>query len=125
LESQRAHRVGEQIHKEISALLVKGLKDPRIGFVTITAVEMTPDLHLARVFFTVMGDEAAQRQTEKGLKNSVPFLRRELGRRLRMRYIPDILFCHDSSLEYGNRIDALLKEIQTEESDDRGDSEAD
>jgi len=125
LESQRAHRVGEQIHKEISALLVKGLKDPRIGFVTITAVEMTPDLHLARVFFTVMGDEAAQRQSEKGLKNSVPFLRRELGKRLRMRYVPDILFCHDSSLEYGNRIDALLKEIETEESDDRGDSEAD
>jgi len=125
LESQRAHRVGEQIHKEISALLVKGLKDPRIGFVTITAVEMTPDLHLARVFFSVMGDAAAQRQSEKGLKNSVPFLRRELGKRLRMRYVPDILFCHDSSLEYGNRIDALLKEIQTEESDDSGDSEAD
>ena len=125
LESQRAHRVGEQIHKEISALLVKGLKDPRIGFVTITAVEMTPDLHLARVFFSVMGDAAAQRQSEKGLKNSVPFLRRELGKRLRMRYVPDILFCHDSSLEYGNRIDALLKEIETEESDDRGDSEAD
>lgn len=121
MESQRSHRVGEQIHKEISALLVKGLKDPRIGFVTITAVEVTPDMHLARVYFTVMGDDAARRDTEKGLKSSVPFLRRELGRRLRMRYVPDILFSYDSSLEYGNRIDTILKEIQTDA--DRGDSE--
>ena len=125
MEFKRSHRVGEQIHKEISALLVKGLKDPRIGFVTITAVEVTPDMHLARVYFTVMGDEKARRNTEKGLQSSVPFLRRELGRRLGMRYVPDILFCFDSSLEYGNRIETLLKEIHAEESDDRGDSESD
>lgn len=123
MEFQRSHRVGEQIHKEISALLIKGLKDPRIGFVTITAVEVTPDMHLARVYFTAMGDEKVRRDTEKGLQSSVPFLRRELGRRLRMRYVPDILFCFDSSLEYGNRIETLLKEIRTEDADDRGDSE--
>jgi len=125
LEFQRSHRVGEQIHKEISALLVKGLKDPRIGFVTITAVEVTPDMHLARVYFTVMGDEKVRRNTEKGLQSSVPYLRRELGRRLSMRYIPDILFCFDASLEYGNRIETLLKEIHTEGDDGRGDPETD
>ena len=126
MSSQRSHRVGEQIQKEISALLVKGLKDPRIGFVTITGVEMTPDLHLARVFFSVMGDEKAQRETEAGLKSSVPFIRRELGKRLRMRYTPDLIFSYDHSLEYGNRIDALLEEIQESgKSDDRTDTDED
>jgi len=122
LEFQRAHRVGEQIQKEISALLVRGLKDPRIGFVTITAVEVTPDLHLARVYFTAMGDEAARKNSELGLKHSVPFLRRELGRRLRMRYVPDLLFVFDSSLEYGNRIESLLRDLKTGPDDDQEDS---
>jgi ribosome-binding factor A len=125
LEFKRSHRVGEQIHKEISALLIKGLKDPRIGFVTITAVEVTPDMHLARIYFTVIGDEKVRRETEKGLQSSVPFLRRELGRRLAMRYVPDILFNYDSSLEYGNRIETLLKEIHSEDVNGRGDSEVD
>jgi ribosome-binding factor A len=82
-------------------------------------------MHLARVYFTVMGDEKARRDTEKGLQSSVPFLRRELGRRLGMRYVPDILFAFDSSLEYGNRIETLLKEINTEDDDGSGDPEAD
>jgi len=123
LEFSRSSRVGESVHKEISALLLKGLKDPRIGFVTITAVDVTPDLHLARVYFTVMGDEEARRETEKGLKSSVPYIRRELGKRLRMRYVPDIIFRFDSSLEYGSRIESLLREIETDSSDDPGDSE--
>ncbi|KIH76799.1 ribosome-binding factor A [Geoalkalibacter ferrihydriticus] len=122
MEFQRSHRVGDQIHKEISVLLVKGLKDPRIGFVTITSVEVTPDLHLARVFFTVMGDEKARRESEAGLKSSTPFIRRELGKRLRMRYTPDLLFCYDTSVDYGNRIDKLLQDIQDEQQDDQGDS---
>jgi len=116
---QRPHRVGEAIHKEVSALLVKGLKDPRIGFVTINAVEVTPDLHLARVYFTVMGDEQARRDSAAGLKSSVPFLRRELGKRLRMRYVPDLLFVYDTSIDYGNRIENLIRQIHE---DDRGDS---
>ena len=123
---QRASRVGEQIHKEISALLVKGLKDPRIGFITITAVDVTSDLHLARVFFTVMGGPEAIRETERGLKSSIPFIRRELGRRLRLRYVPDLLFQHDTSLEYGNRIETLLQEIQQSDgADDTSDTEKD
>jgi ribosome-binding factor A len=125
LEFQRAHRVGEQIQQEISSLLIKGLKDPRLGFVTITSVEVTPDLHLARVYFTVIGDEAVRRETAAGLKSSVPYLRRELGRRLRMRYVPDLLFLFDTSLEYGNRIETLIRELHAEESDDRGGSQDD
>ncbi len=125
MDSQRAHRVGEQIHKEVSALLQKGLKDPRIGFITVTGVEMTPDLHLARIFFTIIGDEAARRETEAGLRRAVPYLRREIGRSLRMRYIPDLLFQYDSSIEYGNRIESLLREIRHDVPDDSGHSEED
>ncbi len=104
-------------------MLVRGLRDPRIGFVTITGVEVTPDLHLARVFFSVIGDEKARRETQRGLESSAPYLRRELGRHLRMRYVPDILFQFDASLEYGNRIESLLKEIHTQPVDDQNDSE--
>lgn len=125
MEFQRSHRVAEQIHHEISQLLIKGLKDPRIGFVTITAVEVTPDMHLARVFFTAIGDAAARRNTEQGLKSSIPYLRRELGRRLRMRYVPDLLFQYDTSIEYGDRIESLIKEIHERDADHPGDSDAD
>lgn len=125
MASQRAQKVGEQIHKEISDLLQRGIRDPRIGFVTITAVEVPPDLHLARIFFSVIGDEKVRRDTEKGLNSAVPFLRRELGRRLRLRHTPDLLFQYDTSIEYGNRIESLLREIHVEDSDDRGHSDED
>jgi len=117
LPSQRAHRVGELIQKEISALLLRGLNDPRIGFVTITGVEVTPDLHLARVYYTVIGDEAARRNCAAGLKSATPFIRQQLGRQLQMRYTPDLLFHYDSSIDYGNRIDSLLRDIKRDEDD--------
>jgi ribosome-binding factor A len=116
--SQRAHRVGELIQQEISALLIRGLKDPRIGFVTITGVEVTPDLHLARVYYTVIGDEAARRNSAAGLKSSIHFIRQQLGKQLRMKYLPDLQFQYDTSIEYGNRIESLLRNIHTEEIDD-------
>jgi len=122
LEFQRSHRVAEQIHKEISALLIKGLKDPRIGFVTITAVEVTSDMGLARIFFSAFGSDAEVKNTEKGLKSSVPYLRRELGKRLRLRFVPELLFQFDHSLAYGNHIDALLRQVSTEHTDDQDDS---
>ena len=114
MPSQRAHRVGELIQQEISALLIRGLKDPRIGFVTITGVEVTPDLHLARVYYTVVGDEAMRRQTAAGLKSSIPFIRQQLGRQLRMKYLPDLIFEYDTSIEYGNRIESLLRDLHTD-----------
>jgi len=115
--SQRAQRVGESIQQEISALLLRGLNDPRIGFVTITGVDVTPDLHLARVYFTVIGDEAARRNCAAGLKSATPFIRQQLGRQLRMRYTPDLLFHYDGSIDYGNRIETLLREIHHDDGD--------
>ena len=115
--SQRAQRVGELIQKEISALLLRGLKDPRIGFVTITGVEVTPDLHLARVYYTVIGDDAAKRSSAAGLQSSVPYIRQQLGKQLRMKYLPDLIFQYDSSIDYGNRIESLLREIHHDDGD--------
>lgn len=108
---KRSDKIAETIHELISSLLSRGLNDPRIGFVTITAVEVTDDLHLARIFFTVIGDEQAKKNTEAGLNSAKGHIRRELGRELSLRYLPDLLFVYDHSQEYGNRIDSLLKEI--------------
>ena len=113
MQHKRSDKVAETIHELISSILSRGLNDPRIGFVTITAVEVTDDLHLARVFFTVIGDDQAKKESEAGLNSAKGFLRRELGKSLTMRYTPDLLFKYDHSGEYGSRIDSLLKEIDT------------
>jgi ribosome-binding factor A len=115
--SQRADRVSELIHKEISSLLVKGLKDPRIGFVTISSVSMTPDLRMAKVYYTVMGKTGACKETAAGLQSSIPFIRKQLGRILRMRFIPELEFLYDESVEYGQRIESILRDIKTEQGD--------
>lgn len=125
MAQQRSRRIGDQIHKEISALLIKGLKDPRIGFVTITGVDVTPDLHLARVYYTVMGDAEARIDTEKGLLSATPFIRGELGRRMRLRYTPDLLFVFDSTLDYSDNINRLLREANLRRADDNEDSGVD
>lgn len=99
-------------------MLLKGLKDPRVGFVTITAVSVTSDMHLARVYYTVYGDDNQRKETQKGLQSAIPFFRRELGRRLRMRYVPDLVFEFDKALEYGNRIDSLLRQLNEDKPSD-------
>ena len=116
---KRSEKVAEAVHELISGLLVKGLKDPRIGFVTVTGVKVSDDLHLATVYFTVVGSEEEKKATEAGLNSARGFIRKEMGKSLRMRYVPDILFKYDVAVEYGNRIDSLLKQIDTtEEADD-------
>lgn len=111
VSTQRAQRVAETIHHEISQLLIRGLKDPRIGFVTITGVDVTPDLRSARVYYTVIGDDENRAASAAGLKSSVPYLRQQLGRVLRLRYVPELVFAYDSSVDYGNRIEKLLREV--------------
>ncbi len=110
--------MAETIHKEISSLLLRGLKDPRIGFVTITAVDMTPDLSQAKVFYSLIGSDEERKATAAGLKSSAPYIRQQLGRVLRLRFIPEILFEYDTSVEYGQRIEKLLSEVLPEESDE-------
>lgn len=115
---KRSEKVAEAIHEEISNLLVKGLKDPRVGFATLTSVRVTDDLHLATVYYTVMGDETARRDAQAGLESARGYLRREIGKALRMRYVPDLIFRYDESIDYGMRIDSLLREIGGEGSND-------
>lgn len=116
---KRAEKVAEAIHEIISALLIKGVKDPRIGFTTITGVKLSDDLHLATVFFSVVGDQTEKKAAEKGLNSAKGYLRKEVGRNLRMRYVPDLIFRYDASLDYGQHIDELLDEIiSTEHNDD-------
>lgn len=125
MEYPRSHRVGETIHKCLSEIFSRGLKDPRIGFVTLTSVEVTPDLHLARVYYTVIGDEKSRRDTKVGLEKAAPFIRRQLAGQLKMRYVPDLLFVYDDSIEYGVRIESLLKEISDGREPGSDDSEQD
>lgn len=115
---KRSEKVAEAIHELISELIIKGLKDPRIGFVTITGVKLTDDLHLATIFYTVIGSEEEKRATEQGLNSAKGFIRKEMGKSLHMRYLPDLVFRYDESVEYGSRIETILKELSVKEMDD-------
>jgi len=108
---KRSEKVAEAVHELVTGLLIKGIKDPRIGFVTVTGVKMTDDLRQATVYFSVVGDDVAKKETEAGLNSARGFIRREMGKQLRMRYVPEVIFKYDHSLERGNRIDELLREI--------------
>jgi len=120
---KRSEKVAEAVHEFISELLIKGLKDPRIGFVTITGVKLTDDLHLATVYFSVVGSDDEKKSTEAGLNSAKGFIRKELGRNMRLRYVPDIVFKYDISLDYGKRIESILDEISmTKGSDDTEDN---
>ena len=110
--------MAETIHKEISSLLIKGLKDPRIGFVTITSVDVTPDLRQARVFYTLLASEEERQETQDGLTSCSSYARQHLGRVLRLRFVPEVRFEYDASLDYGQKIEKLLKEVKTDESQD-------
>lgn len=115
---KRSEKVAEAVHELVSQLLVKGLKDPRIGFVTITGVKVTDDMHLATVYFTVIGHDEEKKATEQGLNSARGFIRKEMGKSFHMRHVPDIVFKYDASVEYGSRIESILKEIGSPENDD-------
>lgn len=108
----RSGRVGEQMKKELSQLIQTGVKDPRIGFVTVTGVDVTNDLSQAKVYLSVMGDEEQKEQTIKALEKASGFLRSEVGKRVHLRHTPELLFKIDTSIEYGSHIEKLLGEIR-------------
>lgn len=106
--SQRLRRVADQIQRELSGLLRAELKDPRVGMITLTGVEVSPDLAHAKVFFTMLGDADALALTEAGLKRAAGFLRSELGHRLKLRVTPELRFVYDASVERGVRLSKLI-----------------
>lgn len=118
MSTRRQKRVGELLHEELSELLQKKVMDPRLGFVTVTAVEVSPDLRFAKVFVTSLGDKKALLE---GLRHASGFLRRELGQRLSLRYVPALTFHLDQSFERGSRLLSLIQEIEKELNDEKDD----
>jgi len=104
----RANRLAEEMKKEISDILREEIKDPRVGFVSVTRVEVSPDLRYARAFVSVLGDPEEQQQAEKALKKATGFIRTQLAHRIRLRYTPELSFKLDGSIEHGVRIASLL-----------------
>jgi len=109
-EYSRTQRVGEQIHRELAALISQELKNPGIGMITLGDVEVSRDLAHARIYFTVLGDESACKASESALQKSRHFLRRELGKRMRIRVVPELRFVFDDTQVRGERLDALIAE---------------
>jgi ribosome-binding factor A len=113
--SQRTDRLDSQIRQELMELLQREMKDPRVGFATITRVETARDLGSAKVWVSILGSEEERDQTLKALTDAAPWLRRQLGGRLTIRHIPQLVIRHDDSIESGNRVLELLREIEDEE----------
>ncbi|BAC13556.1 30S ribosome-binding factor RbfA [Oceanobacillus iheyensis] len=107
----RAHRIAEQMKKELGEILSRKIKDPRVGFVTVTDVEVTGDLQQAKVYISVLGDEKKKQDTLLGLSKAKGFIRSEIGNRIRLRKTPEITFEFDEALEQGNRIETILRDL--------------
>jgi len=122
MEGKRSEKVADLIRKEISQMLVKSIKDPRIGFVTITKVTVSEDCRFAKVYFSVAGTPQERERSIKGLESAKGFVRKELGRRIRLRYTPEILFQFDPSIEYAIHMEELIQSIH-QEKEPNGDEE--
>jgi ribosome-binding factor A len=107
---QRLRRIADQIQRELSDILRNELKDPRVGMITLTGVEVSPDVAHAKVFFTSLGDAAALAATEEGLRRAAGFVRSTLGRRLKLHNVPELHFHYDASVERGFRLSKLIDE---------------
>ena len=119
----RVEKLQELMKQEISDIVLHELKDPRIGFVTVTSVSCTEDLREAKIYVSIMGNEKAARDSLHGLNSSLGFVRREIGRRIRLRFTPEISFALDASLDYSDHIQRLLNEIHKENHEERGTAE--
>lgn len=111
MSNVRANRVAEQIKKELGDILSHKIKDPRVGFVTVTDVEVSGDLQHAKIYISVLGDEQKKEETLVGLAKANGFIRSEIGQRIRLRKTPEIAFEFDEAQAYGNRIDRLLRDL--------------
>jgi len=116
MASHRPERVGDQIREVLSELLSRGaVHDPGIGFITLTRVKVSPDLQLARVYYSSLGDEKARRETARGLERATPFLRRQIGTRVQLRRAPELKFEFDESVGDQDRVEQILRDLKKEE----------
>lgn len=110
-QGSRPDRIADQIRAELGWLLAREVHDPGVGFVTITRVQVSPDLQQARVYYTALGDDLARRSSARALERAAPFLRRHIGSRLRLRRVPELKFLFDESVAGQDRIEQLLRDI--------------
>ena len=118
-QGSRPDRVADQIRGELASLLAREVHDPGIGFVTLTRVQVSPDLQLARVFYTALGDEKTRAATGRALERAAPFLRRQIGTRLRLKRTPELTFLYDESIAGQDRIEQILNELHQEDAGTR------
>jgi ribosome-binding factor A len=116
-QGSRPDRVADQLRGEIGQLLAREVHDPGIGFVTITRVQVTPDLQQARIYYTALGDDKARRDSARALHRAAPFLRRQVGARLRLRRVPELTFLYDESIAGQDRIEQLLKDLHASDAE--------
>ncbi|WP_298705572.1 30S ribosome-binding factor RbfA [uncultured Veillonella sp.] len=111
----RVRKLQEFIKQEVSSMLMRGLKDPRIGFVTVTDVEVTGDLRQATIYVSLFGSDEAKKESLQALRHATGHIRSELGKVLRLRYTPELAFEADTSLDYSMHIESLLHDIKKDE----------
>lgn len=123
-QGARPDRVAEEIRHELGYLLSREVHDPGIGFVTINRVKVSPDLQLARAYYTILGDDAAKRETQRALERATPFLRRQIGSRMRLRRVPELRFEFDKSVEHQDRVERILRDLAEERKAREADTDA-
>ena len=111
-EGKRSEKVADLIQREISLMLIRTVKDPRIGFITITRVEVSADCRMAKVYFSIAGTLEEREKSLEGLNSAKGYVRRELGRRIMLRYTPDIMFQFDPSIEYAIHIGEVIEQLR-------------
>ena len=112
----RPERVGQEIQAAIGQILARGeLRDPRIGYITITGVKVSPDLRVARVFYSMLGTDKERQETQKGLDAAKGYVRREVTKAVQLRVSPEVFFTFDESVGEGDKIDRLLREVKEKE----------
>jgi ribosome-binding factor A len=117
MDYKRSDRIADLLQQEIAELLLRRVKDPRVAGITITGVDVTSDLQNAKIFYCLMGTHGEQERAHasEGLKKAAGFIRQELGRRLYMKHVPRLDFRYDTSFEYGDKIERLLKKLHEDE----------
>lgn len=113
-QGSRPDRVGDQLRQELAELIAREVHDPGIGFLTLTHVKLTPDLQQARVYYTTIGDDTQRKETSRALGRATPFLRRQVGRRLRLKHVPELEFLFDETIERQDRIERIILDLQAE-----------
>jgi len=123
-QGYRPNRVGDQIRQELSEMLTRGdVHDPGIGFITLTRVQVSADLQVAKVFYTTLGDPKARVETQKALERATPFFRRQIGARVRLRRVPEVEFRFDETIQHQDRIEQILRDLREQEGRPPGDDD--